>query len=527
MRLKFWIFIFFSVNLYSQDTLFLKDGNILSVNIQSVDNEITKYKRLDNIEGPIYSIITNSIKKIRYYDGGIKEFSVDQSSEKLKSIDEKVSATVVVDSVFTKCLFFKINFTNTFLNQASVAIERQLTEKRIIEVEVNYNFATPGAPTAEWKYNLHFNEEGFEIKPGIGLVLSRFKKSSFLLGANLSYRYSHISNAIFMIPYSEQLKDKGVYRMSQTRNLAGLFVKATYRLRYKKTGFDFFVQPGCYVGHNKNTYFEYKPQVNGSNQVWRTDNIPPITTWYMKSGTTILPYLNVGASLRMKFLNKQEKIERKLSRNIDSSFKIKDAIKLNISSLLACKLGLTYEKVFKSRYSWEFEPSFIFPNPIYDAVTQFFWPNVWFKNQGFELKTGINVLLGKTGRRRKIVDSHGLFLSYRYTHNDNVYYWTGGISGSSYHSLYKISQTKNLIGLTYKRSFFNALKKTSFVPFYEFGFYYGFSRTVCFYDNGGYSNIKKYPMTVYNVGLPFENGYVFIPVARIGFNIRCGIGNNK
>lgn len=57
-----------SVNAYSQDTLFFKDGRALTTVILEISETTIKYKRFDQQEGPLRSVKTDEIHKIIYAD---------------------------------------------------------------------------------------------------------------------------------------------------------------------------------------------------------------------------------------------------------------------------------------------------------------------------------------------------------------------------------------------------------------------------------------------------------------------------
>jgi hypothetical protein len=205
----------------------------------------------------------------------------------------------------------------------------------------------------------------------------------------------------------------------------------------------------------------------------------------------------------------------------DSTYDLKGCFKFHLTSLLANKASISYERVFKHKLSWELQGAYIFANPAYDGATQEIWPNIAFKNVGAEVRFGLNLLSVKPYRAaNEKLRSKGFYISYRYQHADNVNFSTDGKGGQGYHYNYRVSQTKNLIGLFYRNRFFRSDKAITSETFYEIGFYSGMSRTVCFSYVGAYGDDKGEPMAVQSVGMPFENGFVFWPVIRVGMAIR-------
>lgn len=205
----------------------------------------------------------------------------------------------------------------------------------------------------------------------------------------------------------------------------------------------------------------------------------------------------------------------------DSTYDLKGVLKFHLTSLLANKASISYERVFKYKFSWELQGAYIFANPGYDGVTQSIWPNIAFKNVGGEARFGLNLLSVQPYRsNNEKLRSKGLYIAYRYQHADNVEFSTDGKGGKGYHYNYRVSQTKNLVGLFYRNRFFKSDKAITGESFYEIGCYMGMARTVCFSYVGAYGDDRGEPMTVQSVGMPFENGFVFWPVLRVGYAIR-------
>lgn len=206
----------------------------------------------------------------------------------------------------------------------------------------------------------------------------------------------------------------------------------------------------------------------------------------------------------------------------DSTYDLKGAFKIHLTSLLANKASVSYEKVFKDKFSWELQGAYIFANPGYDGPSQNIWPNISFKNVGGEVRFGLNLLQVVPYRaNNEKLRSKGLYIAYRYQHASNVEFSTDGKGGKEYHYNYRVSQTKNLVGIFYRNRFYKSDKPITCETFYEIGFYTGMARTVCFSYVGAYGDDRGEPMAVQSVGMPFENGFVFWPVLRVGMAIRC------
>lgn len=53
----------------AQDTLIMTNGNIVPAKILEVSTEEVRYKRFDNLEGPVFITKTSEINKIKYHSG--------------------------------------------------------------------------------------------------------------------------------------------------------------------------------------------------------------------------------------------------------------------------------------------------------------------------------------------------------------------------------------------------------------------------------------------------------------------------
>lgn len=79
------IIMFFISNLYAQDIIIKKDGSEIKSKITEVTLNEIKYKRFDNIDGPIYTIVKTDIFKINYKNGTSEVFNQDQNQTKINN----------------------------------------------------------------------------------------------------------------------------------------------------------------------------------------------------------------------------------------------------------------------------------------------------------------------------------------------------------------------------------------------------------------------------------------------------------
>jgi len=65
----FTILLVISSNAFSQDIIFLKNGDEIKATVSKIDIEIIKYKKFDNPEGPAYSLKKSEVFMIKYANG--------------------------------------------------------------------------------------------------------------------------------------------------------------------------------------------------------------------------------------------------------------------------------------------------------------------------------------------------------------------------------------------------------------------------------------------------------------------------
>ena len=102
-KLLLLLFLFITINSYSQDTIKSISGNNIVSRVLEVNDTEIKYKTFDNLEGPLYVIKKKNVESITYTNG-VKEFYKNTEKEKSEldaSFYEKTSRgkKVFIDAV--------------------------------------------------------------------------------------------------------------------------------------------------------------------------------------------------------------------------------------------------------------------------------------------------------------------------------------------------------------------------------------------------------------------------------------------
>ncbi|CAN5412878.1 hypothetical protein BH09BAC5_BH09BAC5_22470 [soil metagenome] len=71
----FFIFSFFSLTVFGQDTLFMKSGEVVKAKILVVTESDVSYKKITYLDGPTFIVAKNKIAKIIYADGSVEIFN--------------------------------------------------------------------------------------------------------------------------------------------------------------------------------------------------------------------------------------------------------------------------------------------------------------------------------------------------------------------------------------------------------------------------------------------------------------------
>lgn len=74
------IFILFTIYCNSQDIIILKDGDEIKSKVQEILTNEVKFKKINNLEGPIYSINKDKIVMI-IFENGEKEIFLDEKED--------------------------------------------------------------------------------------------------------------------------------------------------------------------------------------------------------------------------------------------------------------------------------------------------------------------------------------------------------------------------------------------------------------------------------------------------------------
>lgn len=85
---RFLLFIFFLIQLsfHAQDTIYKRDGIIIPAKILEISIKDVSYKRSDLLDGPLFIVNKNDIRKIKYVNGYVDSFKVTKDIPKPRQV---------------------------------------------------------------------------------------------------------------------------------------------------------------------------------------------------------------------------------------------------------------------------------------------------------------------------------------------------------------------------------------------------------------------------------------------------------
>ncbi|MCK5169968.1 MAG: hypothetical protein KAQ75_08815 [Bacteroidales bacterium] len=84
----FLVILFFSVSVFSQDYIYLKDNSIIEAVVQEVNINMVKYTKYSDPEGEVFAISPNALIKIVFSNGYVRDFSGGSSPKKVSSSEK-------------------------------------------------------------------------------------------------------------------------------------------------------------------------------------------------------------------------------------------------------------------------------------------------------------------------------------------------------------------------------------------------------------------------------------------------------
>lgn len=82
------LMLIFPATIFSQDTIFFTKQSPLVVKVTEIENTKVKYRKFENLEGPVYSVEKSEIASIHYKNGTVDSFKAATPEINKKPLDK-------------------------------------------------------------------------------------------------------------------------------------------------------------------------------------------------------------------------------------------------------------------------------------------------------------------------------------------------------------------------------------------------------------------------------------------------------
>jgi len=114
------------INLNAQDVLYLKSGFEVQVKVYEIGKKEIKYKKYNNLDGPVYTADIKNIKSIKYQNGEEETFEPIKGNKSFEILPNAMS----------------VNYGELLSGRVGLAYTRIFKSKKIgIKVPVSFNFS--------------------------------------------------------------------------------------------------------------------------------------------------------------------------------------------------------------------------------------------------------------------------------------------------------------------------------------------------------------------------------------------------
>jgi len=168
--LLFILFICSSNIIKAQDTLSMRSGENILVKVIEVGTAEVKYKKLDNLNGPVFSMLKSDLLMIKYANGTNEDFSSIKKIEEynLSGIDPYIQGKNDAQKFYNGyktagTIAFVSNFTPMLPIIPSLIFSLASTSSSNIPKDINLNYPSASLMENE-KYANSYRQEAMKIK---------------------------------------------------------------------------------------------------------------------------------------------------------------------------------------------------------------------------------------------------------------------------------------------------------------------------------------------------------------------------
>ena len=124
-NLIFLVILFISYISYSQDILHLKSGFDVQVKVHEIGKKEIKYKKYNNLDGPLYTANIKDIKSITFKNGEVESFKSDKLKNSFEILPNAIS----------------VNYGELMVGRIGLSYTRIFDSKKIgIKIPISLNY---------------------------------------------------------------------------------------------------------------------------------------------------------------------------------------------------------------------------------------------------------------------------------------------------------------------------------------------------------------------------------------------------
>ncbi len=131
---RIFLFIFLSREVFSQDTIYFKNGDLKAVKVKEVSEYEIKYNRFENLNGPVYISYKSDIKKLKYFSGLIDTFNVEGQKTNSKIEDGNYNNSLIEVSFLKRLIYKKRHIGDEKLYNLILVYPNQQVSKSMQEL---------------------------------------------------------------------------------------------------------------------------------------------------------------------------------------------------------------------------------------------------------------------------------------------------------------------------------------------------------------------------------------------------------
>ena len=104
----------FNANVFSQDIILKRNGESIEAEISVIEIDNIKYKKYNNLNGPIYIIAKSEVEKITFKNGTTEVFTEKEQKKELSLVETKEYILTIINEHGYEEDSFKSKYKATF-----------------------------------------------------------------------------------------------------------------------------------------------------------------------------------------------------------------------------------------------------------------------------------------------------------------------------------------------------------------------------------------------------------------------------